>query len=198
MPANSREVFVHPTAEVSPRARIGAGTRIWNQVQIRHGATVGEDCVLGKGVFVDLDVSIGDRCKLENGVNVFLGAAVESGVFLGPGAQLLNDRRPRAVTTDGSLKGPADWTVSGVVVREGASVGGAAVILPGVTVGRFAMVGAGAVVTRDVPDHGLVVGNPARLVGYVCRCGERLRSAPEDTICPVCGSRNSIAAPART
>lgn len=193
MPAGPREVFIHATADVSPRARIGSGSRIWNQAQVRDGAIIGEDCTLGKGAFVDVDVTIGDRCKLENGVNVFQGAVIEDGVFLGPAAQLLNDRRPRATNVDGSLKGAADWKVAGVTVREGASVGGAAVILPGVTVGRFAMVGAGGVVTRDVPDHWLVAGNPARFAGYVCRCGERLaRPAGDTTTCVACGTRTSI------
>lgn len=142
---------------------------------------------------MDVDVTIGDRCKLENGVNVFQGAIIEDGVFLGPAAQLLNDRRPRATNVDGSLKGAADWKVAGVTVREGASVGGAAVILPGVTVGRFAMVGAGGVVTRDVPDHWLVAGNPARFAGYVCRCGEPLATPNADTTtCVACGTQNSI------
>jgi UDP-2-acetamido-3-amino-2,3-dideoxy-glucuronate N-acetyltransferase len=188
-----RDVFIHPTAEVSSLARIGTGTRIWHQAQVRDGAIIGEDCTLGKGAFVDVDVIIGDRCKLENGVNVFQGAVIENGVFLGPAAQLLNDLRPRATNVDGTLKGPADWKVAGVTVRESASVGGAAVILPGVTIGRYALVGAGAVVTRDVADHWLVVGNPARLSGYACRCGERLPDpAGDTTICSSCGTRNSL------
>jgi acetyltransferase-like isoleucine patch superfamily enzyme len=192
--ARSDGVFVHPTAEVSQTARIGAGTRIWNEAQVRDGAVVGRECILGKGVFVDVDVTIGDRCKLENRVNVFLGSILGQGVFLGPAAQLLNDKRPRATTPEGALKGAADWKVSGVRVGEGASVGGGAVVLPGVSLGRWAMVGAGSVVTKDVPDHALVFGNPARNAGYVCRCGERLETAGGNTTCGVCGTRNSIPA----
>ena len=190
----SDDVFVHPTAEVSKTARIGAGTRIWNEAQVRDGAVVGRECILGKGVFVDVDVSIGDRCKLENRVNVFLGSILGNGVFLGPAALLLNDKRPRATTSGGALKGAADWKVSGVTVGDGASVGGGAVVLPGVSLGRWAMVGAGSVVTKDVPDHALVFGNPARQSGYVCRCGERLETVNDNTTCGVCGTTNSIPA----
>jgi acetyltransferase-like isoleucine patch superfamily enzyme len=192
MPVRDADVFIHPTADVSERARVGAGTRIWNEAQVRDGAIIGRECILGKGVFVDVDVSIGDRCKLENGVNVFLGSVVEDAVFLGPGAQLLNDRRPRATNPDGSLKTAADWAVSGVTIRRGAAVGGGAVVLPGVTVGRWAMIGAGAVVTRDVPDHALVYGNPGRVQGVVCRCGKPLAGASGEIVCPACGTRNTV------
>jgi acetyltransferase-like isoleucine patch superfamily enzyme len=169
---------------VSPAATIGQGTRIWNQAQVREGAAVGRDCILSKGVYIDTDVVVGDRVKLENFVSVFKGSRVGSGAFVGPHSCLLNDKRPRAVTPEGNLKGDADWTVTGVVVEDGASIGGGCTVLPGVTIGRHAMVGAGAVVTRDVPEHGLVVGNPARLIGYVCECGGRLTG---DGICQLCG-----------
>jgi acetyltransferase-like isoleucine patch superfamily enzyme len=136
---------------------------------------------------VDFDVSIGDNVKIQNGVFVYHGATVEEGVFLGPGVVLTNDKLPRAINPDGSLKADADWEVSPVVIRRGASIGARAVVLPGVTVGEFAMVGAGAVVTRDVPAYALVFGNPARHHGYVCRCGRPL-SRLEDGAwkCEVC------------
>ena len=168
-------VTIHPTAEVSDDAEIGTGTRIWSHVQVREGASIGSECVLGKDAYVDLNVRIGDRCKLQNGVFVFHGFTVEDGVFLGPGVMLLNDKHPRAINPDGSLKSDSDWTVSEGVVRHGAAVGGGAVVLPGISVGRFAMVGSGAVVTRDVPDNAIVVGNPARLMGFACACGHRLK-----------------------
>ncbi|MBV8087463.1 MAG: N-acetyltransferase [Chloroflexi bacterium] len=169
-------------------AAVGEGTRIWQQVQIREGATVGRECNLGKGVFLDLDVRLGDRCKLQNGVNVFKGAVLEDGVFLGPDVMLLNDKNPRAINPDGSIKTDEDWTVSGVFVKYGAAVGGGAVVLPGVTIGRFALVGSGAVVTKDVPDHGLVYGNPARLEGYVCPSAHRLTPrASGGYECATCG-----------
>ncbi len=165
---------VHPSAEVSPQAIIGPGTRVWHQVQVRERAQIGSHCIIGKGAYVDFDVVIGDNVKIQNGVFVYHGVTVEDGVFLGPGVILTNDKLPRAINPDGSLKGDADWAVSPILIRRGASIGAGAVVLPGVTVGEFALVGAGAVVTRDVPAHGLVYGNPARMDGYVCYCGRRL------------------------
>jgi UDP-2-acetamido-3-amino-2,3-dideoxy-glucuronate N-acetyltransferase len=166
--------FVHPSADVSPRVTIGPGTRIWHQAQVREGAHVGAHCIVGKGAYVDFDVVIGDNVKIQNGVYVYHGVTVEDGVFLGPGVILTNDKLPRAINPDGTLKTDDDWEVSSIVIRRGASIGAGAVVLPGVTVGEFALVGAGAVVTRDVPAQGLVYGNPARLHGYVCRCGRTL------------------------
>ncbi|HKW58986.1 MAG TPA: acyltransferase [Candidatus Dormibacteraeota bacterium] len=171
-----RSVFVHPTAYVSREATIGAGTRIWHQAQVREGSRIGRQCILGKGVYVDKDVSIGDFCKLQNGVFVFHGFDLEDGVFLGPGVMLLNDKHPRAINLDGSPKADADWEVSQGLIGYGAAVGGGAVILPGVNVGRMAVVGAGAVVTRNVPERGIVAGNPARLRGFACDCGRPLQT----------------------
>lgn len=186
--------YVHPTAEVSSRARIGPGTRIWHHAQVREGAVVGAECILAKGVYVDRDVRIGDRVKVQNYASLYHGTTVGDGAFIGPYACLANDRFPRAVTPEGKLKGDADWEVGEVRIGRGASVGAGAVVLPGVEVGPWAMVGAGAVVTRSVPAHALVVGNPARLVGVVCRCGRPVEpgmpmsDAPRVTLeCPACG-----------
>jgi acetyltransferase-like isoleucine patch superfamily enzyme len=152
---------------------------------VRERVSIGAGCILGKGVYVDPDVVIGDNCKLENGVNVFRPAVLEDGVFLGPGVIVTNDRLPRAVNPDGSRKSADDWQALGVVIGQGAAVGAGSVLLPGVRIGRWAMVGAGAVVRHDVPPHALVVGNPARVVGRVCACGTRLEpSTPDDE--PVC------------
>lgn len=172
-------IYIHPTADVSPEATIGDGTRIWHEVQIRERATIGNDCNIGKSTYIDFEVTIGSRCKLQNGVYVYHGAKVAEGVFLGPGVMLLNDTLPRAINPDGTLKSAADWQVSETYIDFGAAIGAGAVILPGTRVGRWAMVGSGAVVTRDVPDYGLVYGNPARLSGFVCPCGQRLISQQE-------------------
>jgi UDP-2-acetamido-3-amino-2,3-dideoxy-glucuronate N-acetyltransferase len=188
--------IIHPTADVSPRATIGANTRIWHHAQIREGAQVGADCIIGKGVYIDFDVSVGANSKLQNGVYVYHGATVEDGVFLGPNVVLTNDRLPRAINPDGSLKTAADWHVSPILIRRGASLGAGAIVLPGVTVGEFAMVGAGTVVTRDTPANGLVYGNPARLHGYVCGCGQVLSASRSSQvgdkanvwICQICGA----------
>lgn len=166
--------FVHPTADVSEKATIGENTRIWHQAQIREGVRIGTECIIGKGSYVDFDVVIGDRCKLQNSVYVYHGATVENGVFLGPGVMILNDKNPRAITPDGNLKTDADWAVSLTHIGHGAGIGGGAIILPGVSVGKWAIVGSGTVVTKDVPDYGLVYGNPARLAGFVSPAGQRL------------------------
>lgn len=188
-------VFIHATAEVSDQATIGAGTKIWAQVQVREGAIIGENCIFGKGTYIDKDVRIGDNCKLQNGVYVFHGMDLESGVFLGPGVMLLNDKHPRAINPDGSLKSEADWQVSRGVIGHGAAVGGGAVVLPGVKVGRWALVGSGSVVTRNVPDRGVVFGNPARLSGYACDCGHTLVKQEGSTYaCATCGRTYEIIA----
>jgi UDP-2-acetamido-3-amino-2,3-dideoxy-glucuronate N-acetyltransferase len=176
-------VRIHSTAEVAGDAVIGDGSQLWNEVQVRSRARIGSDCILGKGVYVDVDVVIGDRVKLENRVSVFRGAEIGSGVFIGPHTCLLNDKRPRAVAPTGALKTDSDWTVSGVRVADGAAIGGGCTILPGVRIGRHAMVGAGAVVTKDVGDHELIVGNPGRRIGYVCECGGRLNPGGNCTEC---------------
>jgi UDP-2-acetamido-3-amino-2,3-dideoxy-glucuronate N-acetyltransferase len=182
---------IHPTAEVAPSAEIGPDTSIWNQAQVREGARIGAGCVIGKNVYVDADVVVGDRVKVQNNVSLFRGVTVEDGVFIGPHACFTNDKVPRAVNADGSAKTDADWEVAPTLVRHGASIGANATILPGVTIGRWAMVGSGAVVTRDVADHELVVGNPARRAGSACRCGQPLRDGaggePFAGDCPRCG-----------
>jgi UDP-2-acetamido-3-amino-2,3-dideoxy-glucuronate N-acetyltransferase len=159
---------------VSPRAQIDAGCRIWHGAQVREGVCIGSECIIGKNVYVDFDVRIGSRCKIQNNSSVYHGATVEDGVFIGPHVCITNDRLPRAITPQGDLKGNDDWEVGPVTLKYGCSVGAGSILLPGVTVGRFALIGAGSVVTRDVPDHGLVIGNPARLIGFVCGCGGRL------------------------
>lgn len=190
---------VHPTAEVSPDAQIGAGVRIWNQVQVREGAAIGGETIIGKNSYVDFGVSIGPRCKIQNNVSVFHGVTIEDGVFLGPHVCFTNDRLPRAINPDGSPKGEEDWTVTLTLVKTGASVGAGSVILPGVTLGRFCLVAAGSVVTRSVAANALVVGSPARRVGWVCDCGARLPDAevhpagPQRVTC-TCGREIAIAA----
>jgi acetyltransferase-like isoleucine patch superfamily enzyme len=184
---NDSKPTIHPTAEVSPEAVIGAGTRIWHYAQIRERAQLGTNCIVGKGAYVDFDVIIGNNVKIQNGVYIYHGVTLEDGVFLGPGVIITNDKTPRAINPNGTLQRDADWEVSPILIKYGAAIGAGSVLLPGVTVGRFAMVGAGAVVTRDVPDHGLVYGNPARLHGYACACGKPLsRLEDEKWLCAAC------------
>lgn len=165
------DIYVHPTADVSQEAVIGEGSRIWHHSQIRENTVIGEGCIIGKGVYIDFDVRIGDSCKIQNGVSIYHGVSLEDGVFCGPHCVFTNDLRPRAINPDGSLQAADEWEVSPTAVRQGASIGANAVIVCGVEIGSWAMVGAGSVVTKDVPDHGLVYGNPARLHGFVCKCG---------------------------
>lgn len=167
-------MHVHPTAEVSDSARIGEGTRVWHQVQIRERAEIGSECIIGKGAYIDMDVRVGNRVKIQNGAMLFHGLTVEDGVFIGPGACFTNDKSPRAITPEGALKGTDDWEVGPVRVCYGASVGAGAIVLPNVTIGRFALIGSGAVVARDVGAYTIVLGVPARVVGFVCACAQRL------------------------
>jgi len=177
--ARGRRVFevpsivfeTHPTAVVEDGARVGEGTKIWHFAHVRAGATIGEDCTIGKDVFVDASATIGDRCKIQNGVSVYSGVTLEDDVFVGPSAVFTNDLRPRAEARD--------WRVVPTLVRTGASIGANATIVCGIEVGIYAMVAAGAVVTHNVADHELVIGNPARHAGWVCRCGEVCGRGPD-------------------
>ena len=165
---------VHGTADLEADVAVGPGTSIWHRAQIRTGVRIGAECIIGRDAFIDEGVTLGDRVKVQNAALVYHGVTVEDGVFIGPNAILTNDRYPRAITTTGDLARSTDWQVSPIVLRYGCSIGAGAVVVAGVDVGRFATVGAGAVVTRTVADHALVVGNPARRLGWVCDCGQRL------------------------
>lgn len=160
------EVFIHDTAEVDPSSVIGAGTKIWNNVQVREKTVIGRDCIVGKSAYIDHTVQIGDRVKIQNGVSIYHGVTVEDDVFLGPHMTFTNDLFPRAFDPE--------WRVVRTVVRKGASVGANVTIVCGVELGSYCMIGAGAVVTRDVPPHALVLGNPGRIVGFVSIMGRRV------------------------
>lgn len=180
--------FAHDTAVVEPGARIGERTRVWHHAHIRDGAVVGADCTLGKNVYVDPGARIGDRVKVQNNVSVYEGVTLEDEVFVGPGAVFTNDRYPRA---------RGDWELVPTVVRHGASIGANACIICGVEIGAWAIVGAGAVLTRSLAAHELVVGNPARRIGWACACGRvaaRTDAPPADLRCDACRAAG-VAAP---
>ena len=157
-------VKIHPTADVSDKAKIGDGTSIWHQAQVRENAVLGERCNISKGVYIDFDVKIGSGVKLQNYVSVYHGVTLEDDVFVGPGATFTNDLYPRAATW-------GDDRLVKTLVKKGASIGANSTIICGTTIGQYATVGAGSVVTKDVPDHALVFGSPAKIKGFVCECG---------------------------
>ena len=182
---------IHPSADVSDSAVIGDGTCIWHQSQVRENTHLGKNCILGKGVYVDSGVKIGDNVKIQNYVSIFHGVTIEDGVFIGPHVCFTNDLRPRAINPDGTLKSVNDWEISETLIKCGASIGANSTVRCGVTVGEWAMAGSGSMITKDIPAHGLVVGNPARLIGFVCSCGERLvekevSKAKVSMLCPKC------------
>lgn len=179
---------IAPSADVDATASIGDGSVIWHLAQIRENAVLGTRCLVGRGAYVGAAVRIGDNVKIQNYALVYEPATLASGVFIGPGAILTNDRFPRSVSPEGVQKRAGDWQAAGIRVESGASVGAGALIVAGVTLGAWSMVAAGAVVTRDVPAHALMLGTPARRVGWVGRAGERLVEGPEgDLRCPRTG-----------
>lgn len=188
MNAGDKKVFIHPSAEVHPNADIGDGTYIWNGGQVRERSKIGEKCNFGKDVYVDVDVAIGDRVRVQNGVSIYKGVHLADDVFVGPNVCFTNDMYPRAFN--------GDWQIVETWIEEGASLGAASIIVCGVTVGCYALVGVAAVVTRDVPPHGLVMGNPARLKDYVCKCGKPFKADELDVVktykCTSCGYEVSL------
>lgn len=169
----------HPTAVVDEGCTIGEGTRIWHFSHILPGTVIGAGCNLGQNVVVGPDVTIGRGCKIQNNVSVYKGVTLEDDVFCGPSMVFTNVFNPRANIRRMDEARPT-------LVRHGASLGANSTVVCGVTIGRYAFVGAGAVITRDVPDHALVYGNPARQHGWVCECGEKLTAG---LVCPACGLR---------
>jgi UDP-2-acetamido-3-amino-2,3-dideoxy-glucuronate N-acetyltransferase len=192
---------IDPSADLQPNVSVGAGSTIWQRTLVREGAVIGTETVIGRDALIDENVAIGDRVRIGDKALIYSGVTIENGVSIGPGAILTNDRFPRAITPTGELAGPDDWKVGPIVLRRGCTVAAGAVVVAGVDVGSYATVGAGAVVTRDVPGHALVAGNPARRIGWVCACGRRLRDStghdappePEryaldtDLVCETCG-----------
>lgn len=165
-----KKVFIHSSAEVDRDAKIGEGSRIWNNAQVRESSIIGQDCNLGKDSYVDNNVRIGDRCKIQNGVYVFYGVTLEDDVFVGPNVSFTNDRVPRAFNNE--------WKVSQTLVKKGASIGANATIICGVTIGEYAMVAAGSVVTKDVEPYTLVMGVPAKFYSYIDRMGDKTDKNP--------------------
>jgi len=177
-------VTVHPAAVVEQGATIGPGTKVWAFAQVGRNAIIGSNCVLGNGSYVDRSAKIGNNVKVMNKAQVFRGCEIGNDVFIGPGAVIANDKKPK-FDIERKFEG-YEWKIG-----DGASIGANTVILPDVNIGSFSLVGAGSVVTKDVPAHGMVYGNPAKLRGYVCKCREKLKlveKAEEFAVlqCPSC------------
>ena len=180
------DYFLHPTSIVDEGAEIGTGTRIWHFCHVSAPCRIGPDCNLGQNVFVAKNVKMGRNVKVQNNVSIYEGVVLEDDVFCGPSMVFTNVFNPRSFV---SRKNEYLTTL----VRRGATIGANATIVCGITVGRYALVGAGAVVTRDVPDYGIAYGNPARLHGWACRCGEKLEFSGVRGECGRCGSIYELA-----
>ena len=175
-PSIAAGAFVHETAIIDPGAVVGAGTKIWHFSHVLPGSQIGDRCNIGQNVVIGPDVTIGKNCKIQNNVSVYKGVTLEDGVFCGPSMVFTNIYNPRAEI------GKMDQ-VRPTLVKKGATIGANATIVCGTTLGRYSFVGAGAVVTRNVSDHALVLGNPAKQIGWMCECGERLS---DDLECVAC------------
>ena len=179
---------IHSTADVADSASIAPSARIWHYAQVRESATIGENCIVGRGAYIGTGVEVGDNCKIQNYALVYEPAKLGRGVFVGPAVVFTNDQFPRAINEDGTPKSASDWEAVGVTVREGASIGAKSVCIAPLTIGAWALVGSGSTVVKDVPDFALVVGNPARRIGWVGRAGHPLEEQADGVwACPKTG-----------
>ena len=177
-----KNYFVHESSYVDEPCEIGEGTKIWHFSHIMTGCKIGDKCNIGQNVVISPDVIIGNNVKIQNNVTVYTGVICEDDVFLGPSMVFTNVINPRSHV---SRKSEYRKTL----VKKGASIGANATIVCGYEIGRYAFIGAGAVVTKDIPDFAMVVGNPARIAGWMCKCGEKLKFENENSICNICGSK---------
>ncbi|MCL4510751.1 MAG: Gfo/Idh/MocA family oxidoreductase [Bacteroidetes bacterium] len=183
-PLAQKKYFVHPTAFVDEGAQIGSGTKIWHFAHVMAGAKLGENCVVAQNCFVGSRATLGNGVKLQNNVSVYDLVELEDNVFVGPSAVFTNDTNPRAKFPKGGKWVPTR-------VREGASIGANSTILCGIEIGKSAFIGAGAVVTKNVPDYAVMVGNPAKILSYMCECGEKLKFEKDTAACGKCGKKYS-------
>lgn len=189
--------MIEPSADVAPSAIVAPSARVWHLAQVREEARIGEETIVGRGAYIGEGVRVGGRCKIQNYALIYEPASLADGVFVGPAAVFTNDHCPRAINADGTLKSASDWERVGVTVERGAAIGARAVCVAPVRIGAWASVGAGAVVTRDVAPYALVVGVPARRVGWVGEAGVPLVAADDTAseaserawVCPASGRR---------
>lgn len=178
-PCRKGSCFVHKSSYVDNGACIGEGTQIWHFCHITKGSTIGKNCKIGQNVVIGPDVRIGDNVKIQNNVSVYKGVTIEDDVFCAPSCVFTNVFNPRAEISRMKELRPT-------LVKKGATIGANATIVCGSTIGRYAFIGAGAVVTKDAPDYALVYGNPARIKGRICECGQKLKFAKSITVCKLC------------
>lgn len=182
---NDKNYFVHESSYIDEPCQIGAGTKIWHFTHIMKNSVIGEKCNIGQNIVISPNVVLGNNVKIQNNVSVYTGVICEDDVFLGPSCVFTNVINPRSFI---ARKEEYRQTL----IKKGASIGANATIVCGHAIGKYAFVGAGAVVTKDVPDYALVVGNPARIVGYVCECGNRLERVKDDYVCKSCNREYGI------
>ena len=163
-------IYIHPSANVSTDSKVGDGTKIWINSQIREKSEIGMNCIISKDTYIDTEVKIGNNCKIQNSVSIYHGVTIENDVFVGPNACFTNDKVPRAFDPE--------WTITPTFVKRGASIGANATIVCGITIGEYAMVAAGSVVTKDVEPYSLVMGNPAQHYSYIDKAGNKIVGNP--------------------
>jgi acetyltransferase-like isoleucine patch superfamily enzyme len=181
-------IRIAQNASVSDAAKLSENASIWDFAQVRENATIGKNTIIGSYAYIDANVQIGNNCKVQNRALIYDPAIIHDGVFIGPGAILTNDKNPRSISSSGEVKSANDWDKVGVEVFQGAAIGSGAICVAPVKIGKWALVGAGAVVTKDVKDYALVVGNPARQVGWVGKSGIQLETVDGQHFkCPISG-----------
>lgn len=180
---------IHPTADVSKDAIIGKETSVWHQAQIREGVIIGSNCVIAKGVYLDIDLLIGDNVRIQNYASIYHFTTIEDDVFIGPYVCITNDKKPRAATSAGKPKKYGEWDAGKTTIKKGASLGAGTIVLPGLIIGEYSMIGAASLVTKDVLPQTLVYGSPATFKGFICRCGKLLSKEikkPKVLLCNNC------------
>jgi UDP-2-acetamido-3-amino-2,3-dideoxy-glucuronate N-acetyltransferase len=183
----NKENMVHKTAEVDKRVLIREGTKVWQNSQIKEGAEIGRDCTIGHNCFIDSGARIGNGVKLESNIDIWNKVTLQDYVFVGPSAVFTNDSNPRARYPKEKYSDYGSWQPT--LVKEGASIGANATIICGVTIGQNAFIGAGSVIREDVPDYALVVGVPAKQIGWICSCGNRINFEGKNGECLICAKR---------
>ena len=189
MKPKKNKSLIHKTAEVQKGAKIGEGTKIWHNSQILRGAEIGKNCKIGHNCFISGKAKIGNNVKLESNIDVWDLVTLEDWTFVGPSAVFTNDKNPRAKYPKKKFPQYGKWLPT--LAKEGTTIGANATILCDLTIGKWAFIGAGAVVTEDVPDYAIAVGVPAKIIGWVCECGNKLKFEKGKSICKICKRKYS-------